>query len=83
MGEQRDSGVEPLVTDVDVVHGCHQIVSAVNILVVNLEFASERVEGEVKAAIDDARAALDRIVEIARAIQRVHNGRSQVAKTGG
>ena len=70
MAEERNGGI--VAVDGDVLHGCHQILSAVNILVVNLEFASERVDGETKAAIDDARAGLETIIEVTRAIYRLH-----------
>ncbi len=81
MGEQRESGIVAITGDADVMHGCHQILSAVNILVVNLEWVSDRVEGETKTAVDEARASLDRIVDIARAIGRLHERSAQ--RTGG
>lgn len=83
MEQQRDSAIVPIEADMDIVHGCHQILSAVNTVLVNFEFASERVDGEVKAALDDSRASLDKIVEITRAIQRIHDGRPPAAKAVG
>ena len=76
MGEERDSGIEAAGGDIDVVHACHQILNAVNILVVNLEFASERVDGDTKVAIDEARAGLGTIAEVTRAIYRLHERKS-------
>ncbi len=73
MGEKRDSAVIAA-RNLDVVDRCDEIVNAAAALVVNLEFVSERVDDESRAALQDARESVDRIVEITRTIRRGQRG---------
>jgi hypothetical protein len=73
MGEKRDSAVIPA-RNLDVVDRCDEIVNAAAALVVNLEFVSERVDDESRAALQDARESVDRIVEISRTIRLAQRG---------
>jgi hypothetical protein len=73
MGEKRDSAVIPART-IHVVDRCDEIVNAAAALVVNLEFVSERVDDESRAALQDARESVDRIVQITRTIRLGQRG---------
>lgn len=75
MDGQRESGVEPVADNLEVAGGCHEILSAASILIVNLEFISRGANGEKSAALDEARASVARIVEIAKEMQRLYGWR--------
>jgi hypothetical protein len=53
---------------VDVAHACHEIIDAVSSLVINLEFLANKNKAD-QQIVDDVRKSIDRVVELARAIQ--------------
>jgi hypothetical protein len=59
-----------------VLRDCHDILGAAAVIIVNLEFVSQGAEGETLAALEDARASVEKIVELANAIRRAHEGKA-------
>jgi hypothetical protein len=53
---------------VDVAQACHEIIDAVSSLVINLEFLANKNKAD-QQIVDDVRKSIDRVVELARAIQ--------------
>jgi hypothetical protein len=47
-------------------------------LAFNLEFVAARVDAETRAAVDDARAGLGKIIEITQGIHRLSDSRSRL-----
>lgn len=73
MGDDYESAVLPVgrSLEVQLQRGCHDLLSQAAIVAMNLEFIGRRVDDEGKAAMEDVRLAMQRIVEIAQAISHV------------
>ncbi len=76
MGDTRESGVVPAsgggVPTAEVLKGCHDILGAAAVIVVNLEYVTGTAGPDNRAALEDARASVSRIVELTHAIRRAH-----------
>jgi hypothetical protein len=91
MAETRESGivsVKPSASApaVEVLRGCHDILGAAAVIVVNLEYVSQGAEGDNRAALEDARTSVEKIVELTNAIRRAHEAappsRKRSARSG-
>jgi hypothetical protein len=88
MADTRESGIVSVgaaagAPPVEVLRGCHYILGAAAVIVVNLEYVSQGAEGDNRAALEDARLSVERIVELTNAIRRAHEAAAAPRRRNG